>query len=62
MEAGSRPGPGQSGRAIVRRGAHQQLGQARGVLIVGDAAQDVPAQEEQLDQEGRFGQHRRGVP
>ncbi len=58
MEGGSRPGPGEPGRAVVRRGAHQQLGQAHGLLIVGDAAQHVPAQNEQVDQEGLFG-HRR---
>jgi hypothetical protein len=55
VEGGSRPGPGQPGRTVVRCGAHQHLGQARGLLVVGDAAQDVPAEEEQVHQEYLFG-------
>ena len=58
MEGGSRPGLGQPGRAVVRRVAHQQLGQLRGAFVVCDAAQHIPAQNEQVDQEGLFG-HRR---
>ena len=53
VEGGPRPGPGQPGRAVVRRVAHQLLGQLRGALVVGDPAQHLPAQQEQVDQEGR---------
>jgi len=62
VEGGPCPGPGQPGRTVVRGIAHQHLGQLSGAFVVCDAAQDVPAQKEQLDQEGPFGQHRRGVP
>ena len=60
MEGGSRPGPGQPGRTVVRRIAYQHLGQLRGAFVVCDPAQDMPAQDEQVDQAGPFG-HRWGA-
>ena len=53
VEGGTRPGPGQLSRAVIRRVADQCLGQVRGSFVVGDSAQHLPAKEEQVDQGGR---------
>ena len=50
VESRSRPGAGQEGAAVGWRVAHQLLGQRCGALVVGDATQDMPAQDEQVDQ------------
>jgi hypothetical protein len=55
VEGGTRPGPGQLSRAVIRRVAHQCLSQVRGSFVVGDSAKHLPANEEQVDQGGRAG-------
>ena len=61
VEGGPGPGPGQPGRTVVRGIAHHSLGQLRGELVVRDTAQQLPVEQEQVDQEGPFG-HRRWCP
>ena len=60
MEGGPCLGPGQPGRAVVRGIAYQHQGELSGAFVVCDAAQDMPAQDEQVDQAGLFG-HRWGA-
>jgi hypothetical protein len=52
VEGGPRPRPGQQGRAVAgRAGADELLGEFRCPLVVGDAAQDLAPQGEQIDQD-----------
>jgi hypothetical protein len=60
VEDRSRPGPGQQGRAVVGRAADELPGEFRRPLVVGDAAKDMAAQEEQVDEGQRFGRRLRG--
>jgi hypothetical protein len=53
--------PGPASRAVVRRGAPAAR-PARGAFVVGDAAQHFPAQNEQVDQEGRSATAGRATP
>jgi hypothetical protein len=54
VEGRSCPGPGQQGRAVVRRVANELPGQLSGVFVVGDAAKDMAAQDEQVDEDQRL--------
>ncbi|MFI6491679.1 hypothetical protein [Streptomyces sp. NPDC050564] len=56
-----RPGAGEQGRAVLGCAVHQPLSEVRGLLVVGDAAQDVASEVEEVDQ-GRPLRHRQRSP
>ena len=51
VERGPGPGPGQPGGTVVGGIAHHYLGQLRGGLVVRDTAEELPVEQEQVDQE-----------
>ena len=61
VEGASRSRPRQQGHAVVGHVVDELLGQLGGTFVVGHPTQHVPAQQEQVDQEGPFGDRRASV-